>query len=184
MISTVSVNFSPDDLPTSPEALIGRLKTLGLPHTVHTHPAVFTVAESQKIDAEIPGAHTRNMFLKDKKGALFLVTLRHDTMIDLKKLSDVLGAGRFSFGSPERLWDNLGVRPGSVTPFAIINDTAHAVTLVLEEGMMAEDVVNFHPLVNTMTVGLHPNDFLKFLAAIKVTPRIVDLRGAAPESSF
>ena len=180
MISTVSVNFPPDDLPTSPEALIGQLEALGLPHRVHTHAAVFTVAESKEIDAGIAGAHTRNMFLKDKKGAMFLVTLRHDTLIDLKKLSDVLEAGRFSFGSPERLWENLGVRPGSVTPFAIINDTLQAVTLVLEEGMMAEETVNFHPLINTMTVGLRPDDFLKFLSAINVVPRIVDLSAAAP----
>lgn len=179
-ISPVSVNFSTDDLPTSPETLIGRLAALGLPHTVHRHAAVFTVAESEKIDAQIPGAHTRNMFLKDKKGAMFLVTLRHDTPIDLKKLSDVLGAGRFSFGSPERLWDNLGVRPGSVTPFAIINDRAQVVTLILEAGMMQEEIVNFHPLVNTMTVGLKPDDFLTFLSAINVRPRLVDLSAAAP----
>lgn len=179
-LSPAPVNHSETDLPTPPEALLARLETLGLPHRVHHHPAVFTVAESQAIDAQIPGAHTRNMFLKDKKGAMFLVTLRHDTPIDLKKLSDVLGAGRFSFGSPERLWDNLGVRPGSVTPFAIINDKTHAITLILEQGMMDEEIVNFHPLVNTMTVGLAPRDVLTFLTAIGVTPRIVDLSAAAP----
>lgn len=181
--STVPVNLSTgetDPLPTSPDELIARMTACGVVLTVHHHPAVFTVAESQKIDAQIPGAHTRNMFLKDKKGAMFLVTLRHDTPVDLKKLSDVLGAGRFSFGSPERLWDNLGVRPGSVTPLAIVNDTAHAVTLVLEAGMMAEDIVNFHPLVNTMTVGMTPDGLLKFLDSIGVQPRVVDLGAAAP----
>jgi Ala-tRNA(Pro) deacylase len=122
------------------------------------------------------------MFLKDKKGAMFLVTLRHDTMIDLKKLSDVLEAGRFSFGSPERLWENLGVRPGSVTPFAIVNDTQKAVTLVLEAGMMDEEIVNYHPLVNTMTVGLTPQHLLDYMRSIGVNPRIVDLSAACPDA--
>ncbi len=142
---------------------------------------MFTVAESEKIDAQIPGCHTRNMFLKDKKGAMFLVTLQHDTRIDLKKLSDVLGSGRFSFGSPERLWDNLGVRPGSVTPLSIVNDKAHQVTLVLEAAMMAWDIINFHPLVNTMTVGMTPDNLLTYLRSIGVTPRVIDLSAATPD---
>lgn len=177
-----NLNFSTDELPTSPESLIASLTALGIPHRVYEHAAVFTVAESQHVDAQIAGCHTRNMFLKDKKGAMFLVTLRHDTMIDLKKLSDVLGAGRFSFGSPERLWENLGVRPGSVTPFAIVNDTRKAVTLVLEAGMMDEEIVNYHPLVNTMTVGLTPQHLLDYMRSIGVTPRIVDLSPACPDA--
>ncbi len=180
--SAPDFNFSTGDLPTSPETLIENLKTLGLPHTVHEHDAVYTVAESKQIDAAIPGCHTRNMFLKDKKGAMFLITLRHDTLIDLKKLSDVLGSGRFSFGSPERLWENLGVRPGSVTPFAIVNDKNHVVTLVLEEAMMGEEIVNYHPLINTMTVGLTPQHLLRYLDSIGVSPRIVDLSTAQPDS--
>ena len=179
--SASNLNFSTDELPTSPESLIESLTALGIPHAVHEHAAVFTVAESKHIDAGIPGCHTRNMFLKDKKGAMFLVTLRHDTMVDLKKLSDILGSGRFSFGSPERLWENLGVRPGSVTPFAIVNDKAHQVTLVLEEGMMNEEIVNYHPLINTMTVGLTPEHLLQYMQSIGVTPRIVDLSAAQPE---
>lgn len=180
--SAPNLNFSTDDLPTSPQSLIASLEALGIPHTVHEHAAVYTVAESKQIDEMIPGCHTRNMFLKDKKGAMFLVTLRHDTMVDLKKLSDLLGSGRFSFGSPERLWENLGVRPGSVTPFAIVNDTNRAVTLVLEQGMMEEALVNYHPLINTMTLGLTPQHLLQYMQSIAVTPRIVDLSAAAPDA--
>lgn len=176
-----SVNLSSEDMPTSPEALIKALTEYEIGMSVHHHPAVFTVEESQKIDAQIPGVHTRNLFLKDKKGAMFLVTLRHDTRVDLNKLNTLLGAGRFSFGSPERLWTYLGVRPGSVTPFAIINDKNHDVTLVLEEGMMQQKLVNYHPLINTMTLGITPDGLLKFLEKISVIPRIVDLSAAAPD---
>lgn len=168
-------------MPTSPEALMERLTALGIPFTLYEHAAVFTVEESKKIDGLIPGCHTRNMFLKDKKGGMALVTLRHDTKVDLNKLAALIGLGRVSFGSPERLWDHLGVRPGSVTPFAIVNDVGHEVTLVLEEGMMREEIVNYHPLINTMTIGLTPDKLLEFLTKINVVPRIIDLSSAAPD---
>ena len=178
--SPLPVIFSTEDFPASPDALLQCLKTLGIPHGIYTHKAVFSVAENKESDLGIPGTHTRNLFLKDQKGVMTLVTLRHDTQVDLKKLAVLLGTGRLSFGSPERLWNYLGVRPGSVTPFAIINDTGRAVTLVLEAGMMEQEIVNYHPLINTMTLSLSPQGLLNFLKGIGVMPRIMDLSAAKP----
>jgi Ala-tRNA(Pro) deacylase len=183
-ISPISPDLLQENMPTSPEALMGQLKALGIAFTLYEHEAVFTVEQANRIDDLIPGTHTRNLFLKDKKGAMFLVTLRHDTKVDLNKLNVLLGAGRFSFGSPERLWQYLGVRPGSVTPFSIINDKAHEVVTVLEKGMMEQDIVNYHPLLNTMTIGLSPEGLLNFLKSVGVEPRIIDLSAAAPDPSL
>jgi Ala-tRNA(Pro) deacylase len=179
--SQISADSGDNRAPLTPEGLLNKLSQSGADVLVHRHRAVFTVGEGMDIKETMPGAHTRNLFLKDHKGKMFLVTLRQETMVDLKKLSIVLGAGRFSFGSPERLWDHLGVLPGSVTPFAILNDWEGAVTLVLEEEMLAEEIVNFHPLVNTMTVGLSPADLMTFLAECGKTPRVVDLTPAQPD---
>jgi Ala-tRNA(Pro) deacylase len=164
----------------TPEIFLNELTSRAIPHTLFHHPAVFTVAESEAIDAKIPGFHTRNMFLKDKKDTMFLVTLGAHDKIDLKKLEGVLGCGRLSFGSPERLMKYLGVTPGSVTPLAILNDTACAVTQILDERMMRQEVINMHPLINTMTVSLTPKDLLTVIAMRGVSPRIVDLSAAAP----
>lgn len=169
-----------NDLPTTPYDFMKFLESKGIKFTFYAHEPVFTVAESQKIDREIPGAHTRNLFLRDKKERMFLVTLRHETPIDLKRLEAVLGCGRLSFGSPERLWTYLGVRPGSVTPFAIINDKECAVTPVWEAGMMAEEIVNFHPLLNSMTIGLTTNALRDFASAIGRDIQVLDLDGARP----
>ena len=168
------------DLPTSPYDLMKFLESKGIKFTFYAHEPVFTVAESQKIDREIPGAHTRNLFLRDKKERMFLVTLRHETPIDLKRLEAVLGCGRLSFGSPERLWTYLGVRPGSVTPFAIINDKDGAVTPVWEAGMMTSEIVNYHPLLNSMTIGLSPDGMNDFARMINRDVQILDLDAARP----
>lgn len=169
------------EFPLSPESLFRLFDSLDLEFRAYEHAPVYTVEEANRLDLSIPGCHTRNLFLRDKKGAQFLVTLRHDTPIDLKKLSDLLGAHRFSFGSAERLLATLGVRPGAVTPLAIVNDRSKSVTLVLEQAMMDEALVNFHPLVNTGTVSLKPSDFLIFLERIGVVPRVCDLGPAAPD---
>ena len=150
-------------LPTSPETLLQQFDRLGISYDLYHHEAVFTVAESEKVDIDIPGTHCRNMFLRDKKKQMFLVTLAHETQVDLKELEDILECKRLSFGSPERLWSYLGVRPGSVCPFAVINDTEHEVPLILDEWMMNQPRINFHPLLNTMTVGLSPDDLIRFL---------------------
>lgn len=170
--------------PLTPQELIGLLGACGIRHDVHEHEAVFTVAESQALDLTLPGAHTKNLFLKDKKGRFFLVSALKDTRIDLKRLHETLGAsGRVSFGSEEQLMRLLGVKPGSVTAFAVVNDRAGEVTMVLDAGFMAHDTVNFHPLVNTMTVGLARDDLLAFLSACGHAPRVIALPEPPPEQA-
>lgn len=173
-------------LPTPPALLFARLDELGINYKVHQHPPVFTVAESEHVTAHIPGLHCRNLFVRDNKkkdGAekMFLVVVANETRIDLKKLQTLLGCGRLSFGSAERLWRTLGVRPGSVCPFAIINDKACAVTVILDKSMMDADIVNYHPMENHMTIGLPPGDLLKFVESCGHKPHIIDLGPAAPE---
>jgi Ala-tRNA(Pro) deacylase len=170
------------EMPTSPAQLLQRLDSLGISYRFYEHEAVFTVAQSQRVDRDIPGVHCRNLFLRDKKKAMFLVVAAHETAIDLKKLAPLIGGDRLSFGSPERLWEHLGVRPGSVCPYAIINDTAQAVTVILDAHMMAGEIVNYHPLINTMTIGVMPDDLIKFIRSCGHEPRIVDLTPAAPDS--
>lgn len=168
-------------LPARPEDFLQGLDSLGLVYTLHHHDAVFTVAESEGIERDLPGVHCRNLFLRDKKGVMFLVSAANETKIDLKKLSELLGCGRLSFGSSERLWTYLGVRPGSVCPYAVINDTKGVVTLILDAYMMKGDIVNFHPLINTMTIGMKPEDLVTFIRTTGHEPRIIDLSAAAPD---
>ncbi len=171
---------STHSMPTQPQEILKTLDDLGVEYMLYEHEAVFTVADSQKVDAQILAHHTRNMFLRTKKKENILVTLSHDTPIDLKKLEDVLGFKRFSFGSPDRLMEFLGVFPGSVTPLSVINANPNDIAIVLEERMMQADLVAFHPLINTMTVTLTPKDLLKFMDSVGHTPRIVDLSHASP----
>jgi Ala-tRNA(Pro) deacylase len=170
-----------DDLPTAPDALLSILDELSIAYDLYEHDAVFTVAESNYLNADIPGLHCRNLFLRDKKKKNFLVSAQNDTEIDLKKLSDLLGTGRFSFGSLDRLWQYLGVKPGSVCPYAVVNDKDNDVTLILDQSMMDSDIVNFHPLVNTMTIGTKPDDLVKFAKGIGHNVEVVDLSAAAPD---
>lgn len=167
--------------PITPDQLLASLNAQNIDFELHRHRAVFSVAESEDLDAAIPGAHTRNLFVRDKRENMFLITLLSDTKIDLSKLADLIGAGRLSFGSPDRLMKYLGVTPGSVTPFSIMNDRDHKVTLVLDAEMMTKDIVNYHPLINTMTVGLSPASLMKFLENCRVTPQIIDLSPAHGE---
>mgnify|MGYP001548469841 CR=1 FL=1 len=172
-----------DDLPTTPEQLFDILQNLNISYELYHHEAVFTVAESEKIELDIPGTHCRNLFLRDKKKNMFLVVAPHERQIDLKKLPGLIDSGRLSFGSADRLWENLGVRPGSVCPFSIVNDTEHNVKIILDQCMMESEIVNYHPLLNTMTIGLSPQDLLKFIENTNHTPYILDLRDARPEDS-
>src|SRR6266849_3940993 len=138
-------------MPAAPADLFALLDRLGIAHRTVTHPPLFTVGESQALRGTIAGGHTKNLFLKDKKGALFLVVALEEAAIELKSLHRRLGAsGRFSFGSPEILQATLGVEPGSVTPFAALNDTQALVSVVLDSVMMRHQVLNYHPLRNTM----------------------------------
>jgi Ala-tRNA(Pro) deacylase len=110
------------ELPTSPAALLAVLDNLGIAYKLHSHPPIFTVAEGVHLKESIPGLHCRNLFLRDKKEIMYLVVVANDTKVDLKNLEKLLGSARLSFGSPERLWTHLGITPGSVCPFAAIND--------------------------------------------------------------
>ncbi len=168
------------DLPTSPKQLLKTFDDLNISYQLHHHEAVFTVAESDKVDSNIKGTHCRNLFLRDKKKNNFLLCLQNATEVDIKKLPEVIGAARLSFGSGERLWDYLGVRPGSVCPFCIINDTDNQVEIFLDKSMMETQTVNFHPLLNTMTVSLSPSDLLKFIETTGHKAHIVDLTPVKP----
>lgn len=162
-------------LPTSPEALLARLEALGIEARCVTHPPVFTVEEAKALRGELPGSHIKNLFLRNKKGRMWLVTCLEDREVDLKALGQRLEAGRFSFGSAERLMTYLGVLPGAVTPFAVINDTDRQVTMVLDSGVMDGGPVNCHPLVNTMTTAVAPEDLVRFLEAEGHAPVMLDM---------
>jgi Ala-tRNA(Pro) deacylase len=146
-------------------------------HTAH-HPALFTVDQSQALRGQIPGGHSKNLFLKDKKGALFLLVALEDATIDLKTLQHSLGSARFSFGSADLLHATLGVEPGAVTPFAAINDNEQKVTIILDAAMMEHERLNFHPLANTMTTSIGREDLLKFLEATGHRARVVPISRA------
>jgi Ala-tRNA(Pro) deacylase len=167
-------------MPASPDDLFAYLDSLGVTHKSVTHPPVFTVEEARTVRGRVAGAHTKNLFLRDKKGTFFLVVALEDAAIELKSLHRLLGAsGRFSFGSPDLLRELLGVEPGSVTPFAVINDKACRVTVVLDAIMMAHEVLNFHPLVNTGTTTISRQGLLKFIEATGHQPRIEAVSGTA-----
>lgn len=160
----------------TPTQLLDRLAELGIAADTVEHEPVFTVAESRPVKAKIPGAHSKNLFVKDKKGRLFLITAKDETAIDLKRAHAALGAsGRLSFGSAEQLREVLGVEPGSVTPFAVINDEQRRVTMILDANLMEHDRLNFHPLVNSMTTGVSRDDLVTFLRATGHDPIVLRL---------
>ena len=160
-------------MPATPADLFAFLDRLEIPHSTVSHPPLFTVEESRKLRGAIPGGHTKNLFLRDKSGAYYLVVTTEDAAIDMKGLHRRLDAkGRFSFGSAEALWELLGVEPGSVTPFAAINDVTGRVAVVLDAAMLAHEVLNYHPLVNTMTTAVSQAGLMRFLRACGHEPRI------------
>lgn len=182
VLEPVSVDKSGENLgPATPDELLSLLEKLAIPTTLYKHRAVFSVGEADELDNSMPGAHTRNLFIRDKRENMFLITLLANKPVKLDRLADLLGAGRFSFGSPERLMKYLGVTPGSVTPFAMMNDKEHKVTLILDAEMMEQDIVNYHPLINTMTVGLPPSGLTKFLENCGSKFQIIDLSPASGE---
>jgi len=158
----------------TPEPLAEKFAALNINAVTYSHPPIFTVEEGRDFKKDIPGGHTKNLFLKDHKGKLFLVTALWDTAIDLKKLPARLNAGRFSFGSAPLLAEVLGVTPGSVTPLAVVNDLLRRVTPVLDARMMEEQTVNCHPLKNDKTTGLTPQDLVRFMESLGYNPLIVD----------
>jgi Ala-tRNA(Pro) deacylase len=161
--------------PTSAAQLLARLGALGIASHTIDHDAVFTVEEAKALRGELPGGHIKNLFLRNKKEEMWLVVAEEDKRIDLKALGELLGAGKLSFGSADRLMTYLGVLPGAVTPFSIINDRQGKVTVVLDQDLLEKIPVNCHPLVNTKTTALSPQDLLRFLEAEGHKPHIMRL---------
>ena len=151
------------------------LDEMSISYKTYEHVLVFTVAEANEVDRDISGLHIKNLFLRDKKKTcMWLVTTTHDVRVDLKALRHVLGAkGNLSFCKDEVLWEHLGVKPGSVTPLAVVNDANKAVKLVLDENIFKYDLVNPHPLRNDMTTSLNPQDMLKFIKKVHKEPEII-----------
>ena len=165
-------------MPKSPAELFAALDALSITHTTVKHPPLFTVEQARGLRGKVPGGHTKNLFLRDKKSVLYLVVALEDALIELKGLHRLLGAiGRFSFGSADLLREVWGVAPGSVTPFGAINDAEGRVTVVLDAAMMEHELLNYHPLDNTMTTSIKREDLVKFLESTGHPPRIERVSG-------
>jgi Ala-tRNA(Pro) deacylase len=163
--------------PLTPNELFARLDALGIAHRTRAHAPVFTVAEAASVRGAMPGGHCKCLFLKDKKGGFWLAVMLEERHIALGRLAARLAAPRFSFGSADELHALLGVHPGSVTPFALVNDAEHRVTPVLDRAMLDHDPLNYHPLTNDRTTAIASADLLRFIAACGHRPRIVDPAG-------
>ena len=155
--------------------LFARLDGLDIAHATVEHPPVFTVEQAQEHTHHLPGGHTKNLFLEDRAGGLWLVTCLDEQPVRVNALARLLGAPRFSFGKPERLMEALGVEPGSVTALALVNDTGRRVRPVLDTKLMAHELVNCHPLANTATTTLRSADLMRFMEALGYAPQLVDL---------
>lgn len=156
------------------ETLLEYLRTLGIETRTVTHAAVDTVEAAKLHRDGLPGAHTKNLFLKDKKGLMFLVTTNEDRAVDLKQLRSMLGVKSLSFASADRMMDCLGVTPGSVTPLAAVNDTGNRVTVAIDRQLLDRDIINVHPLVNTATTAMQTSDLIGFLEAVGHPALILD----------
>src|SRR5260370_27808823 len=165
-------------MPATPDDLFALLDRLGIAHQSVSHPPLFTVEASRRLRGKIPGGHTKNLFLRDKRGRVFLLCALEAAAIDVKGVPHRRGAGRFSFGSAALMRELIGIEPGAVTPFALINDTAGRVAIVLDAPMMRQETLNFHPLVNTMTTTISRDGLPKFLEATRHPPQI--LAGPGP----
>jgi len=161
-------------MPATRQDLFDYLDKLDIFHTTYDHAPIFTVEEGTEIKAKMPGGHTKNLFLKDKAGRFFLICALGDTVIRINKLHPGLGCKRLSFGKPEPLLELLGITPGSVTLFSIINDTEQQVTLILDAALLNHDIVNFHPLLNDATTAISSADMIAFAKATGHDPIILD----------
>ena len=160
-------------MPATRDALFARFKDLGLETTTRDHAPVYTVEEAQALRGEIPGGHCKNLFLKDDKGNIWLIVCLEEAQVDLKAAPAKIGSRRLSFGKPELLMEVLGVEPGSVTPFGLINDTENRVNVVLDAAMMAHELVNYHPLENTATTTIRSQDLVAFIRSCGHEPQVV-----------
>lgn len=161
-------------MPKTEDDLLAFLADLGIEVSTTRHPPLFTVADLQALRGAIAGAHTKNLFLKDKKDNFFLVTVDEEAEVDLKQIHHLIGAaGRVSFGKPEMLMELLGVIPGAVTVFGLINDTQGRVKVILDAGLMESDIINAHPLTNEATSSIRPADLVRFIEATGHDPVIL-----------
>lgn len=170
----------------SRDQLLARLDQLGIPHATTGHPAVFTVEEARRHTAHLPGGHCKSLFLKDKKGGLWLLICLDHRRIDMNRLAKTIGSPRLSFGKAELLAEVLGTTPGAVTPFALINDEDRRVQPLLDQAMLAHDRLNYHPLTNEATTTIPAEGLLRFIEACGHEPRIIDLDAsgvAEPEAT-
>lgn len=158
-----------------PEQLYARLGQLAIAYTVLEHPPVLTVEEADRHTGHLPGGHCKSLFLKDRKGGLWLLVCEAGRRLDVNRLAKVIGSPRLSFGKAELLLETLGVAPGAVTPFALINDASHRVQPLLDRAMLTHERLNYHPLVNTATITIATADLLRFIEACGHEVRIVDL---------
>lgn len=170
-------------IPHSRASLLAQLQAWDIDSHTTDHEPLFTVEQSTKVHRQVEGAHTKNLFLKDKKGTLFLVTAEHATQVNLKNLHKKLSCGRLSFANADLMAQHLGVTPGSVTALAVLNDTSHAVRFVLDSRLMDAQIINAHPLENTATTSIGRDDLIKFVERTGHTVEIVDLESDLPDTT-
>jgi Ala-tRNA(Pro) deacylase len=160
-------------MPATRADLFQRFDSLGIVTRTLDHAQVFTVDEAKLVHADLPGGHCKNLFCKDEKGVLWLIVALEDAIINLKAAPAKIGSKRLTFGKPDLLMEILGVEPGSVTPFGLINDTASRTNVILDEAMMRQSPLNYHPLKNNATTAIAPDDLLTFIRSCGHAPRIV-----------
>ncbi len=164
-------------MPASRADLMTRLQSLGIETTTVDHEPVFTVEEAKRVHVQIPGGHCKNLFCKDEKGVLWLIVALEDATIDLKAAPARIGSKRLSFGKPDQLLEILGVTPGSVTPFSLMNDAKCQVNVILDAAMMAVPTLNYHPLENSATTSISATDLEVFIRSCGHEPRTVAVSG-------
>ncbi len=169
-------------MPLTSDELLAALAERGIATTTVSHPPLRTVAEAKRLRGELPGGHVKNLFLRDKRQRFWLVVALEDRAIDLKVLAKSLDAGRFSFANEQQLGERLGIVPGAVSPLAVINDDAGAVTVVLDQAMLEVSPLNIHPLRNDLTTAIAPRDLVRFLESCGHAPRIMALPSAPAEA--
>ena len=171
-------------MPYTSDDLLAKLDGFGIKASTRAHAPVLTVDEMMAVCGDLPGAHTKNLFLRDAKKTYFLVSMMHDAALDLKALRHLIGArGNLSFASAEALSEKLGVITGAVSPFAVINDPDGAVQVCLQDALMAQPIANFHPLTSDRTTSITPADLTRFLEATSHAPKVFSLTGAEPEAA-
>ncbi len=161
-------------MPATPQQLFDLFDQLGIEHKTTEHPPIFTVDQGRELWGTIPGLHCKNLFLKDKKDKVWLVVMPSAKRADLNKIEKRIGAARLSFAKPELLLEILGLTPGSVTPFALLNDKEKRVTVVLDDSMLMSEFVNYHPLHNAASTTIRAQDLIKFVHALNYQPIVTD----------